>query len=365
MKLFVITGINLHEGGALSIYKDCLRTVIDLELNKKFRVVAFVHKKELFLEYQKEIEMIELPKSRTSYLYRFYYEYIYFHKFSKQHEVAVWLSLHDMTPNVKAERIYTYCHNPLPFLKADYTIFRYSKTVYAMSKWYKYIYRINIKKNRAVIVQQNWLKQEFLKMFPIRSILVARPDIREKFDLKPNAYKAKNDSSYCFIYSVYPRPFKNYELLCEAAQILEGRNVKFRIYFTIDGTENKYAKELRERYRDLQSIEWLGILSREELFQYYHLADCMLFPSKLETWGMPITEFQSTGKPVLLADLPYAHETVGDYDKAAFFEVSSAKELAQKMQLCIEQKLEFHKAPVVKSQESAKNWKELLHLLTD
>jgi len=29
--------------------------------------------------------------------------------------------------------------------------------------------------------------------------------------------------------------------------------------------------------------------------------------------GMPITEFKATGKPILAADLPYAHETIGEY----------------------------------------------------
>jgi glycosyltransferase involved in cell wall biosynthesis len=64
----------------------------------------------------------------------------------------------------------------------------------------------------------------------------------------------------------------------------------------------------------------------------YADADCLVFPSKLETWGMPITEFKATGKPILAVDLPYAHETVGDYDRAAFVPIGNHEKLATMMQ---------------------------------
>jgi glycosyltransferase involved in cell wall biosynthesis len=44
----------------------------------------------------------------------------------------------------------------------------------------------------------------------------------------------------------------------------------------------------------------------------------VLFPSKLETWGLPISEAKALGKPLFVADLPYAHETVGIYANVSF-----------------------------------------------
>ena len=55
MKQIVISGINLFEGGPLSIYYDCLDTILELGLNKKYRIVAFVHRKALFKKYDKKI----------------------------------------------------------------------------------------------------------------------------------------------------------------------------------------------------------------------------------------------------------------------------------------------------------------------
>ena len=52
--------------------------------------------------------------------------------------------------------------------------------------------------------------------------------------------------------------------------------------------------------------------------EYYNNCDIVVFPSRLETWGLPISEAKILNKPLLVADLPYAHETVGDYNQVAF-----------------------------------------------
>ena len=51
MRTIVISGINLYEGGPLSIYYDCLDAVWRTGLYKEYRIIAFVHKKELFQKY--------------------------------------------------------------------------------------------------------------------------------------------------------------------------------------------------------------------------------------------------------------------------------------------------------------------------
>lgn len=366
MKTIVLSGINLFEGGPLSIYKDCLDAITSLGLDKQYRFIAFVHKRELFRNYPSTIEFIELPRSRTHYLYRFYYEYIYFKKYSKQMEIDIWISLHDMTPNVKANKQYTYCHNPTPFLKVDKNLFKYNKKNFLMCLLYRYIYRINIKKNTAVIVQQNWIRAAFKKMFPIKKIIVAKPEIHSENDsllIPVNENKSdlsKKFDAFSFIYAAYPRPFKNFEVICEAAKLLEKEGKIFKIFLTIDGNENLYTQTLKKKYENLKSIVWLGLLSREQLFKYYQKIDVMIFPSKLETWGLPISEFKLTNKPIIIADLPYAHETVGTYNKVCFFNENNAYQLSNYMKLAIEGKEIFGSTKVEKLSDIAENWTELL-----
>jgi hypothetical protein len=46
--IIIISGVNLFEGGPLSLFKDCLDYVNTSNLQNDYKFVALVHKKELF-----------------------------------------------------------------------------------------------------------------------------------------------------------------------------------------------------------------------------------------------------------------------------------------------------------------------------
>lgn len=333
MRTLVLSGINLYEGGPLTIYKDILSALEQGGYLQEYHVTAFVHKKELFREFcGTKIQFIELPNSRKNYMMRLYYEYVWFYKYSLRNTVDIWISLHDITPNVRSGRLYTYCHNCAPFCAGSREIRKFDKTVYYMTKFYKYLYRINIRRNTAVIVQQEWIRSEFKKMYHISNVIVSRP-VRESGYEKTGVQK--DNKKKVFVFPALARPFKNHKVICEAVKILELRKLDCEVLFTINGTENKYAEYLRRHYGHLPAIKWIGIQPHEKMPELYAYSDCLLFPSLLETWGLPISEYKNTGKEMLLADLHYAYETLGTYDKAMFFKPDSAKDLADKMETII------------------------------
>lgn len=361
-KIIVFSGINIFEGGPLSIYYDCLDAIKASELWKTNTIIAFVYKKELFENYKKIISLIELPKSREHYLNRLYYEYIYFYKFSSNFHVDIWISLHDITPRVKADRIYTYCHNPSPFAKKNIIKTWHNWKMSVFCYFYKYLYRINIKAATAVIVQQDWMRQKFLKMYPVKKVIVARPNILEK---RMFSNQNSRNRTAIFIYAAYPRCFKNFEVILKACKLLENTGIMdFEVWITVDGTENRYSSELKKKYGGLHTVRWCGLLSRKDLFHKYEEADCLIFPSMLETWGLPISEFKRTGKPMILADLPYAHETLGEYDKAVFFNPENEEELGRKIADMLKGNITYSKhenKSIV--QPYAEGWSDLLKMI--
>ena len=80
----------------------------------QYDVIALVHDKSLFNDF-KNIRFIELARAKRNYFYRLFYEYFYFYFLSLRLTPDLWLSLHDMTPNVKAPYRAVYCHNFAPF----------------------------------------------------------------------------------------------------------------------------------------------------------------------------------------------------------------------------------------------------------
>ena len=362
MEKIVISGINLIDGGALSVYYDFLDTLIEKKYYDKYKIIALIGNKKLFGKYEGYIEFIEFPKSKKSWIYRLYYEYIFFKKFSKKILCDYWISLHDITPNVIAKKRFVYCHNPSPFNKMKISEIKYGFKYYLFSKFYKYLYKINIRKNTGIIVQQEWIRKEFEKIFKVDNVIVARPSI-PNIDVMKKSYR-KNDK-IIFIYPSYPRYYKNFEIVCEATKILSEEHINnFEVLITVNGTENRYSRDLVKKYNNINNLKFIGLLDRKELYKKYGESSCLIFMSKLETWGMPIIEYKKTRKPMIVSDLPYAYETVGDYEKVIFSNVDNAAELAEKMKFFIQTNKIDGKNKLIKYKEPfAKDWNELLEII--
>jgi glycosyltransferase involved in cell wall biosynthesis len=111
----------------------------------------------------------------------------------------------------------------------------------------------------------------------------------------------------------------------------------------------------------LNNLRFVGLLKREDVDAYYEDSDCLLFPSKVESWGLPITEAKEYGKSILVAALPYAWESVGKYDKAKFFDPDDVRQLAEEMKNFIQQTMVYDETEEIKYTEPfTQNWDELI-----
>ncbi len=363
-KSIVISGINFFEGGPLSLIKDCLLYLDQSEHARKFNIIAFVSSHSYYQDIKvSNIRLEEFPTARSNYAKRLYFEYYYFLKVSKELKPHLWFSLHDITPNVLADRRVVYCHNPAPFYKMTLKEFYLEPKFGFFNRLYKFVYQKNISKNTFIVVQQDWLREKFSDIFSIDrgKIIVAHPNVTtaQESNITVNDRKV-------FIFPAFPRVFKNIELLGECSRLLYKKGIlNFEIILTIDGSENKYARWLKKKYGHLPSLKFIGKQSRDKIFDLYSKSDCLIFPSKLETWGLPISEFKAFNKPIWLADLPYAHETIGTYDKVLFFDPLSSSALADKIEKYINQGESLAKPTFEDtiSPPMANNWKELFEII--
>lgn len=336
MKTIVISAVNLRKGGTLTILRQCLEYLSLLGSNPEYRIIAIVHKKEL-ADYP-NIEYIEKPNIIKGWCRRLWCEYVTMYKISKKIQpINLWLSLHDTTPRVIAEKRAVYCQTSFPFLDLRLSDLKYNYKTVLFSLFTKYAYRINIKKNNILIVQANWLRESFSKMFnfPENKIIVFPP--KTKILVSKNI--RSNNDVYTFIYAATPDCHKNFEYLCRAAQMLETelKDNSFRVIITISGEECSYSKFLWEKFgRKVKALDFIGYVNQNELYSLYQEADCLIFPSRVETWGLPISEFSNTEKPMLLADLPYAHETSLGCRNVAFFDIKDYTILKGQMKRLME-----------------------------
>ena len=78
----VISAVNVTDGGPLTILQECLRSLSESPIAQKYKIIALVHSKNKC--YYNHIEYIEIPRSKKQWIFRIYYEYIYFKKLSKK-----------------------------------------------------------------------------------------------------------------------------------------------------------------------------------------------------------------------------------------------------------------------------------------
>ena len=327
-KTIVVSAINATDSGVLSIVQDALKHLSFYAKSNDIRIIALVHdKNRLNVD---GVEYIEFPDSKKSWFLRIYYEYFHFRRLSAKLGADVWLSLHDMSPRVSAKKKFVYFHNPTPFFKPTLKDWWFGPRIALFSVFYHWVYRINIHSNDGVIVQQEWFKDEVKRRFKFDKVVTAHPQVTVPGNVSPIEL---DQSKIHFFYPAFPRMFKNLEAIGEAVKSLSADVAnQIKVHFTLSGKENRYARYLHQKYGDWPQFEFAGLLPREKVWSYYLAVDALLFPSRLETWGLPLTEFSTTQKPIFAADLPYAHETLGGHHNAHFFNPEDSTQLARLME---------------------------------
>ena len=359
-KKLVVSAVNFTEGGPLAVLRECLHNAV-IHLGNDWDIVALVHDRTLFSE--PSVTFLEFPSCKFSWLTRLHHEWFKFKPLSRTLNADLWLSLHDITPVVVARRQAVYCHNPAPFYQLTRREARLEPTLFVFNKLYGWVYRLNIQRNHHVVVQQNWLRKQFERRYNAPGVIVAHPVATPS---QVGARRPPADKTV-FLYPALPRVFKNFEVILKATEILNQRGItNFEVQLTIDGSENRYAAELLERFAGIDHVCFLGRQNKDAMASRYQTANCLLFPSRLETWGLPVTEAQAVSMPMLVADLPYAYETVGSYDQVRFFPPQDDLALADLMQQMIAGTIEFSPVEVTPPHAPfARDWPALLHILVD
>ena len=170
-----------------------------------------------------------------------------------------------------------------------------------------------------------------------------------------------------FLFASTPDVHKNFELLAEATRLLEQRigTGQFRTIFTVKGEENAYARWLYQSWGSVDSLHFAGFMSPEALRVLYAQTDCLVFPSRIETWGLPISEFLPYDRPMLLSDLPYAHETAAGARRVGFFDPNDVEALADLMEAVLrgDERQLTSVQPRAMASPSATSWAELFECL--
>lgn len=312
----VVNNIAASTGGAMSVLKDFYDYLINNEQTKNHEWIFLLS--DNHIQEKKNIKVIIL-KEQKKWVNKLIFDYISGRKIISNLRPDIVFSMQNtVTYGVKCPQI-VYVHQSLPFQ----TIKRFSffKSQEIKLAVYQYligkIIRDSIKAAQLVVVQTNWMKEAIINNAKISKdkILVAFPSIKNLKRMKtPNVF---NNCS--FFYPANNSIYKNHGCLKEAIKILLNQNINdFQVILTIESDLN------------LNVIKNKGYMNFEDVLKQYNIST-LIFPSYIETVGLPLVEARQVGGLILVADTLFAREVLSGYENAYYFNPFNAEELADLM----------------------------------
>lgn len=321
----MVFDVPAENGGALTILKMYYERAIKDQSKNWVFVISTPELVET-----KNIKVIRLPWIKKSWFHRLFFDFFVAHRIVDAHNPDEILSLQNMLIRRTGVRQTVYLHQSLPFAKKRYGFVEDPKYWVYQNIVGPMIYR-SIAKADTVIVQTNWMKKACLDKVQTepQKILVESPFIDIQIS---DRYQAPKDGWTYFFYPASAASYKNHEVIVKAVLKLVEENVgNFSVVFTLNGNETKHIGAISSLVKDKDlPIEFVGQIDLKKVYRYYSHS-VLVFPSLIETFGLPILEAKMHGAPILASNLPFAKEILDGYERCSLFDPNNATQLAELM----------------------------------
>ena len=166
-------------------------------------------------------------------------------------------------------------------------------------KFYVNLFINNVDK---IFVESNYVSKVFKKILNKDSIIAPVFDesiIKKKYKLK-----------YDLCYIALPNPNKNFSLLFKTLSRIKEKNIDLKLALTIPKSQNLLIKEIQNFRNSSIKIFNFGMVSRRNALRIIDESNALVFPSKIETFGLPLVEAALRQKIIISSDLPYVFDVV-------------------------------------------------------
>lgn len=327
----VVNDIAASKGGAMSVLQNFYQEIIEKDDDNEW---IFLLGDE-YLENTTNIRIKTLPEIKKSWIKRLFFDLVLGKTIINELHPDIYLSLQNTaTLGVNCKQ-FVFLHQILPFQKEQsFSFFKKNQRTYAV--YQKIIGKViifTINKSKAnVIVQTKWLKSVLKSFFPDNIIKVVPPTIKAL----PNCVERRKEDKVnsTFFYPAAKLIYKNHKLIFEAVDLLIERGYKnFRVVLTIDKPE--ILPNNSEFYLFLGTID-------KELVYHYYKTSILLFPSYIESYGLPLKEAAQFGSIIFSSDTGVSREVLDMYSNAFFFNAFDSNALANLMEMQLTNTLTFN-----------------------
>lgn len=287
---FLIVAYNLKSAGGLRILNDLLMT-----MNKKnyFWLIAPPRYKRDSMENLTELER----------------NFVFFNIFK------VYLSLWDC--------VYSLGNYPLPFYRKKQVLL-IQNMILVCNKYddrWPFFSRMIIKckrafllasikscgKNLEIVVQTNTMRNHTKVFVKGRNKITILPFIAKTPGGKSVVSEKK---SYDYFYPASGAPHKNHRILLDAWKILGDTGLKPSLAITLDTKRFPSLLKQVQFLVDNENLKItnLGFITEKQVEETYALSRNVVFPSYMESFGLPLLDAETYGLKIVAAELDYVRD---------------------------------------------------------
>jgi glycosyltransferase involved in cell wall biosynthesis len=180
----------------------------------------------------------------------------------------------------------------------------------------RFLFNINKRFIGKIIVQSNVVKNGLIKSYtiePDRIVVQPHPISLKSYQLP---VKTDPNEKLKLFYPASNYEHKNHKLIIELDNNFNLEDLASEILVTIPEPPN---------LRKGTIIKALGTISHQECFEYYAITNGLLFPSLMESYGLPLIEAMYVGLPIIAPKLEYAEWICGS--EAIYFDPNNVESL--------------------------------------
>lgn len=313
----LIYDVHASESGALAILDDLYKKICDAADGsvEYLFVVSTPEYKET-----EHIKVESYPWVKKSWLHRLYFDHVTTRSILKRFKPDKVYSLQNQgIPFFNGEQD-VYLH--LPFVLCDYKfdLKKDGKRLWLYQNVLSKSIFSSLRKVSKVIVQTNWMKDALIKKAHVKpeNIVIEAPDITMNHI---GQYEGDSTGRKTFFYPATSFRYKNHITVLNAIKFAVDQGLKdYEVIFTIKKDENEYTEELYDyAMKNNLNVDFHGQIPRDKVFELY-TRSVLLFPSMVESFGMPLLEARLTGAPVFASNCPFCKEILDGYEKSKIFD---------------------------------------------
>lgn len=262
------------------------------------------------------IKVVNYEWVKKSWFHRLYFDKFIAKKIIVEYNPSEILSLQNTYIEGSDLKQTVYLHQSLPFVEKKFRITENFKFWVYQNIIGKIIFKSLIKSN-YIIVQTQWMKNAILEKLPLEKdkIIIEPPN----FNIDVTNYYEKQDQ-IIFFYPAQAYEYKNHLIIIEAMIKLKEENIdNYKVVFTLNGYEKGKFSKLKKLILQYElPVDFVGRLSKEEVYNYY-TKSILLFPSYIETFGLPLLEAKMHKTPILASNCNFSREIMKNYRYSKLF----------------------------------------------